>query len=228
MKKCIALIGVLVATALGSSTVWAKQQTSDEEILKLNIEMIAEGPIEYNYVETQKETIRNECTTKKERFDLQELITLGEKIWQIVKDGAPTLNFASNSASAVPASAVCAFNLSGWSIPYSRTYKLYYENLYGSKVVEFTYKLIFSYGGNYQGRGAYLANVTIHPVDVQVGWGQNFDASVSIANVLNVGQADDPIAGMEVALEWNVKNVLNNFKSRRIYFIDGKGNATEL
>lgn len=222
MKK----MSLLIIVSLLSVTVFANESVPQD--LKLRIEMIAEGPEELNYVQTLESQGREECTTQKQRFDLSELISIGEKIWQIVKDGQPTLNFQSNSATAVPAGAVCAFSLSGWSVPYSRTYKLAYENLYGSDVVAFTYKLIFSYGGNYKGRGAYLANVTIHPVDIEVSWGQNFDASVNIANVINVGTSQDPVAGMEVGLEWNVKNVFNNFKSRRIYFVDGTGQVTEL
>lgn len=225
MKKNIVFI--FSAIVFAGSWGWA-EQISGDETLKLKVELIAEGPLEANYVQALNTADRDQCTTKNDRFDVQSLITLGQQIWQIVKDGAPTLNFASNSASAVPANAVCAFNLAGWSVPYSRTYKLSYENLFGSSVVDFTYKLIFSYGGSYQGQGAYLANVTIHPVDVQVAWGQNFDASVNIANVLNVGDTENPVAGMEVALEWNVKNAFKNFKSRRIYFVDGNGNATEL
>lgn len=222
MKKIIVILGITLLTSIGLA------DGSVNSDLKLKIEMLDEGFIEYNYVETLQTQGRDNCTTKKDRFDLDQLITIGEKIWQIVKDGQPTLNFTSNSATAVPAAAVCAFNLSGWSVPYARTYKLAYENLYGSDVVAFTYKVIFSYGGSYQGRGAFLANVTIHPVDVQVSWGQNFDASVNIANVLNIGSDEDPVAGMEVALEWNVKNVFKNFKSRRLYFVDGRGTLTEL
>lgn len=222
MKKIVTCLSFLLLASVSAA------QSNDSQELKLRVELIDEGPVEYNYVETLSEEGRDNCTTQKQRFDLSQLITIGEKIWQIVKDGQPTLNFATNSATAVPSGAVCAFNLSGWSVPYARTYKLSYENLYGSSVVEFTYKVIFSYGGNYQGRGAYLANVTIHPVDIQVSWGQNFDASVNIANVINIGNSEDPVAGMEVALEWNVKNVFNNFKSRRIYFVDGRGGLTEL
>lgn len=223
MKKGITFLGVFV---LGFLTSVAAFADADENTLTLRLEMIDEGVVEYNYVQTLDD--REDCALLKERFDLQEILTIGEKIWQIVKDNQPTVNFTSHTASAIPAVAACPFNLSGWSIPYSRTYKLSYENLWGSSVVDFTFKIIFSYGGNFNGRGSYLANVTVHPVHVSAAWGQNFDASVVIANAINVGTAEHPVAGMEVGIDWNVKNVFNNIKSRRIYFVDGRGNMTEL
>jgi len=172
---------------------------------------------------------REKCEALRgERFDINELINIGQQIWQIVKDGEPTLDFTTKSASAIPAGAVCPFNMAGWSMPLSKTYKLAYKNGFGMEVITFHYKVIFSYGGNFDGRGAYLANVSIHPSNIAVMWGFSFDATVNINNVLNTGTMEDPVAGMEVVLEWNVKNVVNKFKSRKIYYVDGRGNATEL
>lgn len=225
MQRIIVLLGVCVSLVVTGVARGAESEQDGN--LTLRVELIDEGPMATNYVEPSAAD-RLDCALRNERFDLQEILTIGEKIWQIVKDNQPTVNFTSHSASAIPAAAVCAFNLTGWSIPYSRTYKLSYENLWGSSVVDFTFKVIFSYGGNFNGRGAYLANVTVHPVHVNASWGQNFDASVVIANAINVGSSDSPVAGMEVAIDWTVKNVFNNIKSRRIYFVDGHGNLTEL
>lgn len=221
MKKIV----ILFLAGIVSSA--AVAQDGDVGDLKLRVQMIAEGPVEYNYVETNKAS-RDLCVDREYRFDFDQIVAIGEKIWDIVLAGQPTLNFEAYSATAIPASAQCAFNLSNWSVPYSRTYQLVYENLYGMDVVSFTYKVIFSYGGRFNGQGSYLANVSIHPVDVSVLWGQNFDARVSVGSVLNIGEAESPVAGMEVSLEWNISNVLKDFKSRRTYFVDGYGRMTEL
>jgi hypothetical protein len=196
--------------------------------LKLEVSLIAEGP-EVDLLSTDEYLNRDACAgTRDDRFDVQELMTLGEKIWQIIKDGQPTLEFASNSVSAIPNGAVCPFNMSGWSIPQSKTYKLAYKNMFGMEMIGFTYKLIYSFGGSYLSKGAYLTNVAIHPADIHVNWGQGFNANVNVANVLNIGTDENPVAGMQVILEWNVGNVVNKFKSQRVYFVDGRGNVTEL
>jgi hypothetical protein len=88
--------------------------------------------------------------------------------------------------------------------------------------------VIYSYGGKYLNRGAYLTNVSVHPADIHVAWGQSFNASVNVAQTLNVGTAEDPVAGMQVILEWNVGNPLNKFKSQRVYFVEGRGSLVEL
>lgn len=219
------ILGVCVAILFSTTSVWAR---GSEQALTLRMELIDEGPLEGNYVEMLTVSNREDCSLLSDRFDLQQMITIGEKIWQIVKDNQPTVNFTSKTASAIPAAAACPFNLTGWSVPYSRTYKLAYDNMWGSAVVDFTFKVIFSYGGSFIGRGSYLANVTVHPVHVNAKWGQSFDASVVIANAINVGESDNPVAGMEVAIDWSVKNVFNTIQSRRIYFVDGRGNLTEL
>ena len=225
MKKfaLVSLISVFVVSAMGASS-----SPSDIDPLSLEVTLIDEGPfVDHNFLVTEY-LDRSECVPRTERFEISELISLGQQLWQIVKDGAPVVNFNSFSSSAIPQAAACPFAMAGWSIPQSKTYKLSYKNLFGSEVVSFTYKLIYSYGGTFEGRGAYLANVSVHPADIYASWGQNFNASVSIANVINVGTAADPVAGMQVILEWSVGNVINKFTSQRIYFVDGRGQTTEL
>jgi hypothetical protein len=76
--------------------------------------------------------------------------------------------------------------------------------------------------------GAYLANVSIHPQEIQVKWGQSFDANVRIANSLNLGSQQDPIAGLELSLEWTITNPITEIQSKRVYFVDGLGRMTPL
>jgi hypothetical protein len=215
---------ILSATLLFSVNIWANENTGPMNIgdLKLKVELIHEGmePLSHERLKS------GVCSS--ERYTLEEIMTVGEKVWQIVKDGAPSLEFTANSASAIPGEAGCPFNLAGWSVPYSKTYRITYTNFYGMNVVDFTYKVIYSYGGSFKGKGAYLTNVSVHPGDIHVMWGHNFNAIVSIADALNTGTETDPVAGMQVTVEWNVENILNKFKSQRSYFVDGLGNASEL
>lgn len=196
----------------------AKNELTD---LKLHVELIDVG-VELLPVDSG----RSKCSN--ERFSVGEIITIGEKVWEIVKDGAPVLEYTSNSASAIPGGAGCPFNLAGWSAPQSRTYRMTYTNFYGMDVVSFTYKVIYSYGGSFQGKGKYLTNVSIHPGDINVMWGHSFNANVIIADALNTGSEQDPVAGLQITVEWTVENILNKFKSQRVYFVDGNGQAAEL
>lgn len=195
----------------------------------LEVRQIAEAPLTPQEFKQMDLAARAQCSaTAKQRLDLQGLITLGKEIWQIIKDGAPVVNFQSESVSVIPEEALCPFSLYSWSFPISKTFELNYKNKFGMEMIYFTYKLIYSHGGRYQGKGAYLANVSIHPVDIRLKWGQSFDANVKVASGLNVGSQEDPVAGLEISLEWIIKNPVMNTQSHRAYFVDGLGNMTAL
>jgi hypothetical protein len=227
MSKFLFLV---IASVFSSAAFAAPGVYDDPSTWKVKIQLVDER-IEMPDIFSPEAYMNREACTGREAdlgLDFNSLITIGEKIWQIVKAGEPVLNFAANSVSAIPNGAVCPFNMEGWSLPQSRTYRMTYTNLMGMNMIDFTYKVIFSYGGSYGGRGAYLTNVSIHPANVAVMWGQSFNANVNIANTLNIGTADNPVAGMQVILEWDVGNVVNKFKSQRIYFVEGRGSVQEL
>ncbi len=196
---------------------------------RLEIRQIAEGPVSLEEMELMDLAAREQCArAKKQRFNLQQLITLGKEIWQIVKDGAPVINFATQSASVIPQGAICPFYMSSWNIPQSKTFELNYKNNFGMEMIYFTYKVIYSYGGRFQGKGAYLANVSIHPKDIRLKWGQSFDANVKIAQGINLGTMEDPVAGLEISLDWEIKNPISELQSNRTYFVNGLGQLIAL
>lgn len=193
------------------------------------VRLIAEAPATFDEIQQHNFVAREQCSTStQKRLDLQGLITLGKEIWQIVKDGAPVVNFKSESASVIPQGALCPFYMSNWSLPLVKTFELNYKNKFGMEMIYFTYKVIYSYGGSYQGKGSYLANVSIHPKDIRLKWGQSFDASVKIASALNMGTVENPIAGLEISLDWVIQNPIMNTQSNRTYFVDGLGNLVAL
>ncbi len=191
------------------------------------VRQVAEGPLSATELVDFEKSMREQCV-EREGFDLQQLITIGKEIWQIVKDGAPTVNFTSEVATAIPMGAECAFKMSNWSPPRSKTYEMSYKNKFGGEMIYFTYKIIYSFGGKYQGKGSYLANVSIHPVDIRLFWGQSFDAFVKTSKAINIGTEEDPVAGLEISLEWEIKNPIMETQSHRSYFVDGNGQLLAL
>ncbi len=228
--KHIFLFAVAIVMAQTSLANVNNVQIDNPADWKLSIELIEERDEMPEIFSPEAYMNRDACANREvdAGLDINALVTLGEKLWQIVKDGAPVLEYNTHSVSAIPNGAVCPFNMAGWSVPQSKTFQLTYTNLWGMDVIGFKYKVIYSYGGSYLGTGAYLTNVSVHPADIHVSWGQSFNASVNVANTLNVGTAENPVAGMQVVLEWNVSNPLNKFKSQRVYFVEGRGSITEL
>jgi hypothetical protein len=215
-------IGIFILLLLGFSY----QASAKEESFR--VRQIAEGPLSPVELVAYEKTMREQCIERREGFDIQQLITLGKEIWQIVKDGAPTINFTSDVATVIPMGAECAFKMSNWSPPRSKTFEMVYKNKFGGEMIYFTYKVIYSFGGKFQGKGAYLANVSIHPVDIRLFWGQSFDAFVKTAKAINVGSDEEPVAGLEISLEWEIKNPVMETQAHRSYFVDGNGQLLAL
>lgn len=159
---------------------------------------------------------------------IDEVINLGEKVWDIVKEGAPVVTTEINRASALPAGVDCWMELSGWQTPKSQLYRVTYQNLYGMTVVDFKFRVIFSYGADVNGKGRYIANATIMPADLHVTWGYNFNAQVHIPLVFNAGTKEAPIAGMQLEVKWNISTPLNYKEKSEVFYITGDGQLQKL
>lgn len=155
---------------------------------------------------------------------ISDIVNIGSKVWDIVKDGKSVTEFESQSAHALPNGMNSWTMLSNWSEPVIRTYQVTYKNIYGMTVVDFTYSVIATTGGQYQQRGAYIANAMVIPNDLYVMWGFDFKANVEIPMVINKGTEEDPVAGMQINMMWTVGSLTSSVMHTELYFVDGRGN----
>jgi hypothetical protein len=155
--------------------------------------------------------------------DLGTIITIGEKIWQIIEKNRPVVTQNYATVSAVPAGIKTWDELGGWSETVTRTFKIVYTNLYRQKVAEFEYRVAYSFGGNYEGKGKYLSQVTIEPKILNVGWGYKFNANGVVANVKNVGTKDAPVASMDLVMNWSVDSVMKHMQESVRFQLNGDG-----
>lgn len=157
---------------------------------------------------------------------LSSIVNMGEKIWGIISANKPVMNAQWASASALPAKAGCWLDLAGWQDPKAITFRTRYKNGFGMTVVDFTYRVIYLYGGSLQGAGKFLANVQVQPAEVNVAWGWQLEAKASVPAVVNVGSTTDPVAGMQVLIDWTVKTVVTHSEQSSAYFVKGDGQLT--
>ena len=54
--------------------------------------------------------------------------------------------------------------------------------------------LIYTYGGSYDGKGAYITGAEVVPTDVNVAWGYNLGASMKVKSIFNQGSRENPVA----------------------------------
>lgn len=177
---------------------------------------------------TEPMTFNNNCSQGLSSFDLGligwgDIITVGEKLWEVVTANKPVVNLQTPVAFALPQGLKCWSDLDGWQAPRVQSIDVSYKNYLDIEVVKFRLRLQYTYGGGYQGKGKYLANVAVFPADLEVSWGYTFDAKVEAEQAVNIGTSADPVAGLELNLLWTTKTVLKESDNSLHFFVQGDG-----
>lgn len=159
---------------------------------------------------------------------LDKIINMGKKVWTLVEANKPVVNVQLNTANALPANLPSWQSLGGWQTPVSKVYRVSYKNMYGMNVVDFSYRILYTYGGNAKGKGRYLTHVTLVPHQLDVAWGFTFNAEAKIPSVVNAGTSEDPVGAMELMLSWKVNTVMKHSESTASYFVRGDGQFVDL
>lgn len=231
-----ATIAILLAGSFVTANAQANQFSQFEELYytvdEVNIELV-ETPSELK-LETLTD-IQDPCGERdgtshwpfKNSVSLDQIINLGQKVWKIIEANKPVVDFKSKSASALPRGIKCWDQLENWQFPKAQTYKVSYKNLMGIEVVRFSFRLIFTYGGQYFGKGRYITNATIVPAEINVLWGYKFAAGVKVGQTVNLGSRQDPKAGIELNLNWQVATPLVDQQRTATYFLSGEGQVAE-
>lgn len=156
----------------------------------------------------------------------RDLVALGEEVYNLVNKGKPTVATKYSPISIVPKIAgqpVDILETEDWKMPKKKNFKISYYNKYKMEVVEFRYSVMWSYGGKYDGKGAYITGAQIIPDVVNVMWGFDFTATMKLGGIHNGGKRENPIAVASLLLEHTVGNMLS-LKSRvDTFVIDGRG-----
>ncbi len=156
----------------------------------------------------------------------RDLVALGEDIYRLVIKGKPTNQSTYAPISVIPrvdGKAVDILDTENWRAPVKRTYQIVYENLYGIDVVTFRYSVIYSYGGSYDGKGAYLTAVQIIPETVRTLFGFDFTATMKLGGIINQGTKANPNAGATLLMEYTVSSVMVANNQVDTFFVNGRG-----
>lgn len=157
------------------------------------------------------------------------ILLIGGKIWKFIVANRAEAEVAEATADALPAGAKSPDQLQSWKTPQVRTFHVVYTNLVGLSVVDFEYRIQYTYGGRIAGRkGHYLANVQVQPGTLRVLWGFRFDFEGGAMKALNVGTSADPVAAIEMLARWKVSNPINTLGDSASFFIKGDGSFEPL
>lgn len=159
-----------------------------------------------------------------------QIVNLAKKVFDIIAENKPVVDVTVNYANAIPANITHWTQLQQWEMPATRTYAFTAKNMMGSKVVDVKYQVIYTYGGNFNGKGKYLTGVSVEPLSVNVGWGYKFSMTCEVpdSTVANVGTTENPIASMNLILKWKMASVLKESDGRNVYYVRGDGAIKEI
>lgn len=156
----------------------------------------------------------------------RDIVALGESVYNLVERNKPSNKTEYAPIMVVPREgnqAADILDTEGWTAPVKRTYRVTYQNTYNIDVVDFTYAVMYSYKGSYNGTGAYLAGVQIVPTNVRTLWGFNFSATMKLGGIVNQGSRANPVAGATIIMEYNVSSLLVSQTVAQSFFINGRG-----
>ncbi|MES2964523.1 MAG: hypothetical protein V4760_11575 [Bdellovibrionota bacterium] len=156
-------------------------------------------------------------------------VTLGKKVWEIVVANKPVVNVSTQKVSILPQAQTDWRLMSNWNPrPFAKTYVLEAKNGYGMSVIKHAYTIAFNYGGKFNGRGAFLANATIIPSQVEVAWGYKLNSKVQVGEAVNTGDLDSPVPGINLELQYKIDTVIKHSSGRDNFFVMGNGRVEHL
>jgi hypothetical protein len=157
-----------------------------------------------------------------------DLINIGRLVWKIIDSNKAVANMETDMATALPKGTTWQ-EMIDWKTE-SKTYTTTYTNKLGAKVVDFTYRVLYTYGGKVMREnkalpGEFLTGMTIIPTNLKVLWGFKFNAvaSVPTATLLNVGTPEVPIASARLFLRYSVRSLIKHHEVTKTYTIKGNG-----
>ncbi len=161
----------------------------------------------------------------------RDLVALGEDIYKLIDKGRPHITTKYAPISVVPkvnGQPVDVMDTERWApLPRTKSYSITYYNLYNIAVVTFKFKVMWAYGGSYDGKGAYISGAQIVP-EADVLWGFDFSATMKLGGIQNNGSRSNPLAAATLLIEHNVSNILRSTTKVSTIVIDGKGRHKKL
>lgn len=158
---------------------------------------------------------------------IDQVINVGQKIWNVISLGQPVVNLKLDSANALPKGITCWTQLQGWNVPKSKLYRIQYESL-GRTAADLTFRVVSIAGGNYNGKGKYITNASVQVANLQVNWLYTFNVQAEIPMVFNQGTSEDPVAALQLNVNVKLDSKLSHKEQTLSFFLTGDGKITPI
>ena len=165
----------------------------------------------------------------------KDVVALGEAIYALVEKGRPKVTTEYAPISILPRDAsnpatdpatrnvVDAFDMEGFSFPVEKMITAKVKSPAGKESVVFQYKVVYSYGGSYNGAGKYLTGINIIPASVKVAHGWTFNSSMKLTGMMNHGTRANPVVGAMITIKYSMSSSTKAFERNDTIYITGDG-----
>jgi hypothetical protein len=163
----------------------------------------------------------------------RDVVALGESIYELAQKGKPTNTSEYAPISVVPRDPetkeyIEPFDLENFSFPVEKNYVFKLKDGKGKEAIVFNYKVLYSYGGSYNGAGKYLTGVIIIPGSIKTSYGWDFSSSMKLSGVMNHGTKENPVAGIVVTVKYNIGSWSKAYEKNDTIHITGRGEYKHL
>jgi hypothetical protein len=146
------------------------------------------------------------------------------QVWSVIEANKPVSTAETQSASALPQGVNANWQaMSGWKPDTVVHASLPLKNHYGVQVVDLEYDVRVIAGGNFKGKGAYIASVQVIPTSVRVSWSYNLAVKVTVSSVYNAGTPANPVAAMVVNVDSEFGSLTTKQTSTSSFLVRGEG-----
>lgn len=225
----VSRLTLLVVLSFISTDIWA--QSSEEDFLTITSSEVREVTDEtnlknFNYYDTGPVGRVGKVIAVG-----RDLVALGQDIYNLVQKGKPTVKTNYAPISIMPKAADTTdllMETENWKMPRKVSYEISFYNMYKMEVVKFRYSVFFSYGGSFQGKGAYITAAQIIPEFVSTLFGFDFTATLKLAGFQNIGTRANPVAGATLLMEYTASSLIKAITKVDTFFITGQGKIKRL
>lgn len=161
-------------------------------------------------------------------FDFSTIFTIGNKIWDFIVTNKPNAEYKTLKASVLPGGASNWAQLKGWSRPVAKVFRVQFKNLLGRDGGGFDYRIVFIHGGNFQGKGKYIGQISFAPMNIKLKTDRQLNVKAELMDALNFGTEEDPIAGVQLQITWHSNTTLRYTMNSIEYFLYGTGEMQDI
>lgn len=232
MKKTIALTALVLATSLQANTSVVKGRLGSLEVSNVSsTKQVTPVP-----TPPPSSTFNDRMTQFGGVITVaKDVVALGEAIYALVEKGRPKVTTEYAPISILPRDpsntitdpalkyAVDPFDMEGFSFPVEKMITAKIKSPVGKPAVEFKYKVIYSYGGSYNGVGKYLTGINIIPASVNVGHGWTLNSTMKLTGMMNHGTRANPVVGAMITVKYTMTSMTQAFERNDTIYISGDG-----